>query len=430
MPTTSDQSVKHDGLLEPISPGYIDDFEALQPFEEWGPLAPTSLTDLATLGTQGVDQGPSAGGDTHTHDGTGTNSTIVGGVGEESPGVPTASAAGAVGLGDYAVASGQGALAVGASFDADVNNAPTASGISAVALGASDGTGASEQGAQATGNYSIATGQGAAASSEDAIAIGHNAIASTGGDNVAIGPGSLADAAFNATALGSLADAGGTSATALGRATVASGGDSLAAGHSADATGLESTAIGVGAQATATVTTTVGSRATATQTEATAVGESADATGTEATALGADAQATAARTTALGANATASHADATAVGEGAATDFANTIVLGTTDETVKLTGGQRVRHITKTSTGTAGTGEHIYFLDTTSTGFTWNLPASPRDGQYYRVKWIAGAGTAILGGNGNNIDGAANFTFGTLLEAIDVVFNGTEWFIL
>jgi len=79
------------------------------------------------------------------------------------------------------------------------------------------------------------------------------------------------------------------------------------------------------------------------------------------------------------------------------------------------------------------TSDDIIAVGTLSAGITVTLPSSPTTGDSYDIKdTVGGAATnsITVSGNGNNIDGAANFTINTNYGSVTVVFTGTVWSIL
>lgn len=91
----------------------------------------------------------------------------------------------------------------------------------------------------------------------------------------------------------------------------------------------------------------------------------------------------------------------------------------------------RRRNITSV-TGTYGvlvTDDYIA-ITTLAAPFTISLPASPTTGDEYLIKDTtgnAGASNVNISGNGNNIDGAANFSLNAAYAAATFTFTGTQW---
>lgn len=75
------------------------------------------------------------------------------------------------------------------------------------------------------------------------------------------------------------------------------------------------------------------------------------------------------------------------------------------------------------STYTAGATEEIWVEQTAAD--TVYLPASPTAGDWFKIKFTNASG-GVLAGNGNTIDGSATAAT-TEDDALEVLFNGTEW---
>jgi hypothetical protein len=88
------------------------------------------------------------------------------------------------------------------------------------------------------------------------------------------------------------------------------------------------------------------------------------------------------------------------------------------------------RQVSEVSTTyTIGTGDDVVLCETTSAGFTVTLPPAADDKKELRIKNI-GTNTLTIDGNASEtIDG--NLTIGlTADEAVRLVSDGTEWWIL
>lgn len=190
-------------------------------------------------------------------------------------------------------------------------NVATARGLEATAIGS---------GAQAgnTGvNYCTALGSGANASGSSSTAIGRGA-ASAGSAAAAFGAAASASAA-STVAFGYAASASGTSATAIGNSAAApnSGGTVIGKDAAAPAASTDATVIGRGATVTgagAGENVVIGALATANNWRGTAVGYKATANNISSTAIG------------RGAYASGTHA--IAVGRGSRSTANNTIAIG------------------------------------------------------------------------------------------------------
>ena len=79
-----------------------------------------------------------------------------------------------------------------------------------------------------------------------------------------------------------------------------------------------------------------------------------------------------------------------------------------------------------TTTQTLDSDDHVVFCDTDGGGFTVTLPASPGDGQYYRIiNCGSGANILTINGNGNNVKGAATQYLADG-EDLEMMYNATE----
>jgi Hep_Hag. len=178
-----------------------------------------------------------------------------------------------------------GATAIGANAQAS-NNYATALGGSSTAIGGGVAIG---YGAQANGMNSIAIGGGdgtikTAVTNNNSIAIGYNtaagfnatAIGSTAqavqNNNTAVGYGALANTTQNATALGSTANASGQNSTAIGYGVKSPGYQSMAIGYAATGSGQSAVAVGDNSTASGYLSTAVGTNTQATAQNATAIG--------------------------------------------------------------------------------------------------------------------------------------------------------------
>lgn len=189
--------------------------------------------------------------------------------------------------GANAIASSDGATAVGDSAHA--------TGATPTTLGGSTAVGAQ---AQATGAGAQAFGWQARATGVRSLAVGYQAQAA---NNLAaaVGPGAIATG-LNASALGPATNAGGMGASAIGNGANASGSGSTATGVLSIASGDFSTALGRRAAATGTASLAVGNFAVASAADATAIGNAASAGFANSTALGANASTSSANQVTLG----------------------------------------------------------------------------------------------------------------------------------
>lgn len=88
------------------------------------------------------------------------------------------------------------------------------------------------------------------------------------------------------------------------------------------------------------------------------------------------------------------------------------------------------RQVSEVSTTyTIGTGDDVVLCETTSAGFTVTLPPAADDKKELRIKNIGTNTLTIDGNSSETIDG--NLTIGlTADEAVRLVSDGTEWWIL
>jgi hypothetical protein len=96
---------------------------------------------------------------------------------------------------------------------------------------------------------------------------------------------------------------------------------------------------------------------------------------------------------------------------------------------VSTGGGLVLATATKTATYTYTASDYLIIGNTTSGSFTVNLEATPTAGQIHVLKKSVAANTLTLGGNGNNIDGAATLAVTTQYTSYTVQFDGTQWWI-
>lgn len=193
---------------------------------------------------------------------------------------------------------------------------------------------------------SLLTSAGVFAAQPNLINTGHVALGTaaeaTGTSSTAIGRNTKA-LELSSAAFGDSAIATNWAATAIGRASQAKADNSLAVGSMAVTEGRESTALGrrsyAGAQsatalgtlanASAVVATAVGNGAKASATEASALGNAAEATGGSSIAIGPRSKSTGVSSIAIGRNAKASGFDSTVMGQGSSAEGTQSAVIGT-----------------------------------------------------------------------------------------------------
>jgi molybdopterin converting factor small subunit len=100
------------------------------------------------------------------------------------------------------------------------------------------------------------------------------------------------------------------------------------------------------------------------------------------------------------------------------------------DNAVRINSGLTYKIASPITTYSAGD-EVAIFADASGGGFDVDLPASPTTGDTYCIKKAdTGAGIVRVDGNGNNIDGSATQSLSSAYDSIQIVFDGTEWFII
>ena len=167
--------------------------------------------------------------------------------------------------------------------------------------------------AEATGTSSTAIGRNTKALELSSAAFGDSAVA-TNWAATAIGRSSQAKA-DNSIAVGSMAVTEGRESTALGRRSYAGAQSATALGTLANASAVVATAVGNGAKASAT--------------EASALGNGAEATGGSSIAIGPRSKSTGVSSIAIGRNSKASGLDSTVMGQGSSAEGTQSVVIGT-----------------------------------------------------------------------------------------------------
>ena len=195
-----------------------------------------------------------------------------------------------------------------------------ATGAASIAIGgARHDTGRYVDGAQATGNWSVAVGAGSKATAIEATAVGTTAVAS----------------GMYASAFGHDAEARGDNSSAFGNNTLAAGNSAVAIGSNSSANGYYGTAVGSNANAYSKYSVALGVYATVynnTDYEnadyGIAIGYQTSASATNATALGNNATAKAADAVAIGTTARAQEVNAIAIGKSSNAQNENSIAIG------------------------------------------------------------------------------------------------------
>ena len=167
--------------------------------------------------------------------------------------------------------------------------------------------------AEATGTSSTAIGRNTKALELSSAAFGDSAIATNWG----------------ATALGKASSAKADNSLAVGSMAVTEGRESTALGRRSYAGAQSATALGTLANASAVVATAVGNGAKASATEASALGNGAEATGGSSIAIGPRSKSTGVSSIAIGRNSKASGFDSTVMGQGSSAEGTQSVVIGT-----------------------------------------------------------------------------------------------------
>ena len=209
--------------------------------------------------------------------------------------------------------------------------------------GSGTGSGTVGPGPDASGERSIAEGDGALGQDGTLLAQG---AAATGAASIAIGgaryhidghvDGAQATGDWS-VAIGAGSKATNIEATAVGTTAVASGMYASAFGHDAKALGDNSSAFGTGALAEGKSAVSIGYQSRANGANSTAVGNNATAQLDDAVALGDSSKVYAAGGTAIGTDATVqlNATDATALGKGAKANAENAVAIGASSEAAK-----------------------------------------------------------------------------------------------
>jgi len=122
---------------------------------------------------------------------------------------------------------------------------------------------------------------------------------------------------------------------------------------------------------------------------------------------------------------------------GATTD--SVLVWNSSDNKVKTVGGTSLgdrnniySYTTVAANTTLTTGStYVILANNPTSGITLTLPATPLNGQAFKLKDIGGNALVYgvtVSGNGKNIDGAATALINTSYGALEVMYDGTNWF--
>ena len=180
--------------------------------------------------------------------------------------------------------------------------------------------------AEATGTSSTAIGRNTKAQELSSAAFGDSAIATNWGAT-AIGRSSQAKA-DNSIAVGSMAVTEGREATALGRRSYAGAQSATALGTLANAGAIVSTAVGNAANASAVQALAIGNEAKASGSSSISVGARSNSSGHSAVAIGSSSAASSFGAVSIGMNSQATAGLSTAIGYSAKATGVNTMAMG------------------------------------------------------------------------------------------------------
>jgi hypothetical protein len=111
---------------------------------------------------------------------------------------------------------------------------------------------------------------------------------------------------------------------------------------------------------------------------------------------------------------------------------AGAIGVDTTGNVVRVSGSSNNLSVSTLSSSSPLTlSEDVVLIDSTSASVIATLPtASGNSGKHYRIKWISSANTAtVLATNPDTIDGTTSYIFSLQNQTIEVISNGTNWYI-
>jgi hypothetical protein len=111
---------------------------------------------------------------------------------------------------------------------------------------------------------------------------------------------------------------------------------------------------------------------------------------------------------------------------------AGAIGVDSTGKVVRVTGGGVVNYAvtTQTTNFNASAADDVLLLNTTATSVQITLPTAVGNlGKHIRIKWILGANIASVVSASGVIDGLATYTFSILNQTIEVISDGTNWYI-
>lgn len=118
----------------------------------------------------------------------------------------------------------------------------------------------------------------------------------------------------------------------------------------------------------------------------------------------------------------------------------DSVLVRANDGTVKTVAGSSLgdknniySYSAVTSNVTLSTGSTYVILANPSAEFTITLPATPTNGQVFKIKDISGQAltyNVIISGNGKNIDGYPMARINTDYGAFELIYNGIAWYTL
>jgi hypothetical protein len=111
---------------------------------------------------------------------------------------------------------------------------------------------------------------------------------------------------------------------------------------------------------------------------------------------------------------------------------AGTLTVGST---AIMSGGIRTAPDTKTANySVSPTADYVILADSSGGGFTITLPASHTSGERYVIKDSGGAAATnnivIDPSDADTVDGSSTFTLDVNYQSVEVVSNGTNWFVI
>jgi len=90
---------------------------------------------------------------------------------------------------------------------------------------------------------------------------------------------------------------------------------------------------------------------------------------------------------------------------------------------------EEINTTAKTGNYTVLSTDENILCDTSGGAFTVTLPATPEDGRVYTVILETAGNVLTISGNGNNIVGSATAQLTSVDDAVQLIYNGTQWSI-